>query len=67
MASPASVGGHPIHPMIIPFPIALWVFSLIADLIYLWRGKPRVERLDRILRALGRHHRRCLGSRLRHQ
>ena len=40
MASPASVGGHPIHPMIIPFPIGLWVFSLIADLIYLWRGNP---------------------------
>lgn len=38
MASPASIGGHPIHPMIIPFPIALWVFSLVADLIYLWRG-----------------------------
>lgn len=40
MSSPASVGGHPIHPMIIPFPIGLWVFSLIADLIYLWRGNP---------------------------
>src|SRR5947209_3450020 len=40
MASPASVGGHPIHPMIIPFPIGLWVFSLIADVIYLWRGNP---------------------------
>ena len=40
MASPASIGGHPIHPMIIPFPIALWVFSLIADVIYLWRGNP---------------------------
>jgi uncharacterized membrane protein len=26
--------------MIIPFPIALWVFSLIADVIYLWRGNP---------------------------
>jgi uncharacterized membrane protein len=26
--------------MIIPFPIALWIFSLIADLIYLWRGNP---------------------------
>ena len=38
MASPASIGGHPIHPMIIPFPIALWVFSLFADLVYLWRG-----------------------------
>ena len=40
MASPASVAGHPIHPMIIPFPIALWVFSLVADVIYLWRGNP---------------------------
>jgi uncharacterized membrane protein len=40
MASPASIGGHPIHPMIIPFPIALWVFSFVADLVYLWRGNP---------------------------
>ena len=40
MASPASIGGHPIHPMIIPFPIALWVFSLVADVVYLWRGNP---------------------------
>jgi uncharacterized membrane protein len=40
MASPASIGGHPIHPMIIPFPIALWVFSLVADVIYLWRANP---------------------------
>jgi len=24
--------------MLIPFPIALWVFSLVADVIYLWRG-----------------------------
>ncbi|HEX8843435.1 MAG TPA: DUF2231 domain-containing protein [Pyrinomonadaceae bacterium] len=38
MSSPASIAGHPIHPMLIPFPIALWVFSLVADLIYLWRG-----------------------------
>ena len=40
MASPASLGGHPVHPMLIPFPIALWVFSLVADVIYLWRGNP---------------------------
>lgn len=40
MASPASFNGHPIHPMIIPFPIALWVFSVVADIIYLWRGNP---------------------------
>lgn len=40
MASRASIGGHPIHPMLIPFPIALFVFSFVADLIYLWRGNP---------------------------
>jgi uncharacterized membrane protein len=40
MSSPASIGGHPIHPAIIPFPIALWVFSFVADLVYLWRGNP---------------------------
>jgi uncharacterized membrane protein len=40
MKSPASIGGHPIHPILIPFPIGLWVFSLIADAIYLWRGNP---------------------------
>lgn len=40
MATPASIGKHPIHPMLVPFPIALWVFSLVADLIYLWCGNP---------------------------
>lgn len=40
MANHATIGGHPVHPMIIPFPIGLWVFSLIADVIYLWRGNP---------------------------
>ena len=40
MASPASLGKHPLHPMIIPFPIALWIASLVADIIYLWRGNP---------------------------
>ena len=40
MSSPAKLLGHPIHPMLIPFPIALWVFSLIADIIYLLGGNP---------------------------
>ena len=34
MRTSASLGGHPIHPMLIPFPFALWTFSLIADAIY---------------------------------
>ena len=40
MASPANLGRHPIHPMLIPFPLALWFFLLIADVIYLRRGNP---------------------------
>jgi uncharacterized membrane protein len=36
MRTSASIGSHPIHPMLIPFPIALWTFSLLADLIYVW-------------------------------
>src|SRR5215211_607515 len=34
MATPASIGKHPIHPMLIPFPIALWIFSAVCDLVY---------------------------------
>jgi uncharacterized membrane protein len=36
MHTPASFRGHPIHPMLVVFPIGLWVFSLIADLVYQW-------------------------------
>jgi uncharacterized membrane protein len=36
MKSHASIAGHPIHPMLVPFPIALWIFSLASDLIYLF-------------------------------
>lgn len=35
MRTPASIGKHPIHPMLIVFPIGLWIFSLACDLIYL--------------------------------
>ncbi len=39
------IAGHPIHPMLIVFPIGLWIFSLVCDLVFffqpdhpLWRG-----------------------------
>lgn len=25
---------HPIHPLLVPLPIGLWVFSLVCDLVY---------------------------------
>jgi uncharacterized membrane protein len=35
-ASTARVASHPIHPMLVPFPIAFFVGTLITDLAY-WR------------------------------
>ena len=38
MASKASIKGHPIHPVLVAFPIGLWVFSLVSDIIFLAGG-----------------------------
>src|SRR5262245_11292780 len=45
MRSRASLRNHPIHPMLVVFPIALWVFSLLCDIVYhsgshdlFWKG-----------------------------
>jgi uncharacterized membrane protein len=35
MRTPASIFKHPIHPMLIIFPIGLWIFSSACDLIRL--------------------------------
>ena len=32
--STASIAGHPIHPMLIPFPIAFFVGTFACDLVY---------------------------------
>lgn len=32
--STASIAGHPIHPMLIPFPIAFFVSTFVCDLVY---------------------------------
>ena len=40
MRTPARIMDHPIHPMLIPFPIGLWVFSLAADVTYRVGGDP---------------------------
>lgn len=33
MRTPAQIAGHPIHPMLVPIPIGLWIFSLVCDFI----------------------------------
>jgi uncharacterized membrane protein len=32
--STAKIGGHPLHPMIVPFPIAFFTAALVCDLAY---------------------------------
>ena len=34
--STASIAGHPIHPMLVPFPIAFFVGAFVTDLVF-WR------------------------------
>jgi len=33
--STARIGGHPIHPMLIPFPIVCFIGALVADVVFL--------------------------------
>lgn len=32
--STASIGGHPIHPMLVPFPIVCFVGALVTDILF---------------------------------
>ena len=44
MRTPASIAKHPIHPMLVPIPIGLWLFSLVCDLVYRFgSGNPTWE------------------------
>lgn len=36
----AKMGGHPVHPMLVVFPIGLFITSFLFDLIYLATGDP---------------------------
>ncbi len=42
MRTPASIAGHPIHPMLVPIAIGCFVFSFAADLICIVRGNPNL-------------------------
>jgi uncharacterized membrane protein len=40
MSTPANVAKHPLHPMLVVFPIGLWLFSLASDIIFLFNRDP---------------------------
>ena len=41
MRTPANIAGHPIHPMLIPLPIGMWILSFACDLAFVFgNGDP---------------------------
>lgn len=40
MRTPAQIAGHPIHPMLVPIPIGLWLFSFACDIIATMVAEP---------------------------
>ena len=40
MRTPAQIAGHPIHPMLVPIPIGLWLFSFVCDIVATMVAEP---------------------------
>jgi uncharacterized membrane protein len=51
--STAKVGGHPIHPMLIPFPIVCFIGVLVTDIVFLNNHDPGWATASRYLLAIG--------------
>ena len=51
--STATIGGHPIHPMLVPFPIATLVGAFVTDLLFLYFGAPGFANASKWLLAFG--------------
>jgi uncharacterized membrane protein len=53
MRTPASIAGHPIHPMLITIPIGLFIFSLVCDLISMRSADPATWTLVALYTMVG--------------
>ena len=51
--STAKIGGHPIHPMLIPFPIVCFIGCLVTDIVFLNNHDPGWATASRYLLAVG--------------
>jgi uncharacterized membrane protein len=40
MYTKAKIGGHPIHPMLVAFPVAFYTATLVAFAVQAWNGDP---------------------------
>jgi len=57
MRSKASISGHPIHPMLIPFPLALWTTSFVVDILFYFLRHPTLLVIAKFMLAAG-----CIGA-----
>jgi uncharacterized membrane protein len=57
MASKASIGGHPVHPILVTFPIALWSTSFATDVINYFCRNISLALISKYMLAAG-----CLGA-----
>ena len=57
MKSNASIAGHPIHPMLLPFPLALWTTSFVVDILFYFLRHPTLLVIAKFMLAAG-----CIGA-----
>ena len=53
MASKASIAGHPVHPMLVAFPIGLWTTSFVIDVIFYFIRNPSLPLISKLMLAAG--------------
>lgn len=53
MRTPANIAGHPIHPMLIPLPIGLWVFSFVCDICARFAADPATWQVVALYTMIG--------------
>lgn len=51
--STAKIGGHPVHPMLVPFPIVCFIGALVADIVFLNNGDAGWATASRWLLGVG--------------
>ncbi|HKR58129.1 MAG TPA: DUF2231 domain-containing protein [Pyrinomonadaceae bacterium] len=59
MASKASIAGHPVHPMLVPFPLALWTTSFAVDVLFYFHRGGTLPIISKFMLAAG-----CIGAAL---
>ncbi len=57
MRTRVTIAGHPVHPMLIPFPLALWATSFVVDVLFYFVRHPTLLVIAKFMLAAG-----CIGA-----